>query len=302
MLFRYWLIIFILGIGWGTSFLFNELLLLEMGPISVSMGRVFLGAVGCWFWAVLRGKPLWQHPRVIVGLMSLGTIFFAIPFALFPIGQQNISGGLAGIINATTPMMVIIVSHFWPGGERATVLKSLGVAVGFIGIVVLILPVMAQGVSAELWAILITLCAPICYGFATNFVRYFKEVEPTVIATWTLTGATVFITPIAIGVEGVPQITMGQTWFSLGMIGFVMTSASFIVLYWLLPKVGPTTTSTVTFITPISALIAGVLILEEVILSEHLMGMAIIFLGLLLIDQRLFRSKRAKVNEEQRQK
>ena len=295
---HYWIINFILGIGWGTSFLFNALLLQELGPISVSMGRVAFGALGCWAWSLATGKPVWQPVRTVLGLMALGTIFFAIPFALFPISQQYISGGLAGIINATTPLMVIIVSHFWPGGERATTLKTLGVIVGFVGIVVLTLPVLANGFSAELWAILTALCAPICYGFATNIVRYFKGVDPTVIATWTLTGATVFISPIAIWAEGMPVITMGQTWFSLCMIGFVMTSASFIVLYWLLPRVGPTTTSTVTFITPISALISGVLILNEVILPAHLLGMVIIFVGLLLIDQRLFRSRKAAETTE----
>ncbi len=290
---RHWLIIFLLGTGWGTSFMFNELLLRELGPLTVSLGRVGFGALGCWVWALGTGRPLRQPPGVIAGLLGLGVIFFAIPFALFPLGQQYISGGVAGIINATTPLMVIVVSHFWPGGERATRLKALGVAVGFAGIIILTQPVLSDGIGAELWAILVALGAPVCYGFATNIAHRFARIDPTVLATWSLTGATLFIGPVAIGLEGAPQITMAETWFSLCMIGFVMTSAAFIALYRLLLVAGPTMTSTVTFITPVSALLSGVVVLDEVILPAHLAGMAVIFLGLVLIDQRLFLARRA---------
>ena len=107
-----------------------------------------------------------------------------------------------------------------------------------------------------------------------------------------LTGATIFIAPVALTVEGVPQITQTETWLALLIIGFVLTSAAFIALFWLLPRVGPTNTSTVTFIAPIFAVLLGAWLLGEQVLPEHLMGMAAIFLGLLLIDGRLFRRKK----------
>ncbi|MGR3615532.1 MAG: EamA family transporter, partial [Paracoccaceae bacterium] len=79
------------------------------------------------------------------------------------------------------------------------------------------------------------------------------------------------------------------TWFSLAVIGFILTSAAFIIFYWVLPKVGPTNITMPTLIAPISALILGTWILNETLLPEHLYGMATIFVGLLLIDGRVVR-------------
>lgn len=285
----YWGLIVLLGIGWGSSFLFNEILLRELGPLTVSLGRVGFGALGCWLWIAATGRKARLPVAVILGLFVLGVVFFALPFALYPLSQRHIGSGVAGIINAMTPVMVVIVSQLWPGGERATWAKSLGVAAGFAGIAVLALPVLRAGVSAEFRAILIALCAPVCYGVATNLARRFREIDSTLVAAWSLTGAALAIAPVALGAEGLPVITRAETWASLAIIGFVLTSAAFIALYWLLPRVGATTTSTVTFIAPVSAVLLGVFVLGEAILSVHLAGMALIFSGLVLIDGRLVR-------------
>ncbi|MGB3176920.1 MAG: DMT family transporter [Albidovulum sp.] len=284
---RYWLLIAALGIGWGSSFLFNAILLRELGPLTVSLGRVGLGALGCWVWALGTGKPMRLPASTVLRLMFLGCLFFAIPFALYPFSQRHIPSGVAGIINAMTPVMVVIVSHLWPGGERATAAKSAGVLVGFAGIAILSLPVLRGGVGAELWAIIMAASAPLCYGVASNMARRFKAIEPTVVAGWSLSGATLLMLPVALGFEGVPVITRPETWGALAMIGFVLTSAAFIVLYWLLPRVGATTSSTVTFIAPVSAVFLGMTVLGEAILPAHLFGMIAIFAGLLLIDGRL---------------
>ncbi|MCV2867793.1 DMT family transporter [Defluviimonas sp. WL0002] len=286
---RYWALIVILGMGWGCSFILNAILLREIGPMSVSLGRVALGALGCWIWALATGRQVRLPLATIGGLFALGTVFFAIPFALYPISQQYLASGVAGITNAMTPIMVVIVSQVWPGGERATTAKSLGVLVGFCGIAVLSLPYLRQGSSSEVWAIFVALCAPFCYGIATNMARSYRGIDSTVVAAWSLTGAALIIAPVALAAEGSPRITRVESWAALLFIGLVLTSAAFIALYWLLRQVGPTASSTVTFVAPVSAVILGALVLDEVIQAEHLAGMAAIFLGLLLIDGRLWR-------------
>ncbi|MCL6284541.1 DMT family transporter [Ruegeria sp. 2012CJ41-6] len=286
---KYWIVIFVLGIGWGMSFMFNAILLRELGPLSVSMGRVGLGALGCWIYVIGARKPVRLSWRRALALLGFGALSYAAPFAFYALGQQHIASGVAGIVNATTPAFTVIVSHFWPGSERATLQKTLGVICGFAGIVLLSLPVLGRGASSEFWAILLTVCAPICYAFSVNIARAFRDMQPVVLVALALTGATLAIAPLALWVEGIPVITRVETWASLAFIGFVLTSASFIAFYWALPKVGPTNISTVTFIAPISALLLGTWVLSERFLPEHLLGMAAIFLGLLLIDGRLIR-------------
>ena len=291
MALKYWLIIIVLGIGWGMSFMFNAILLRELGPLSVSLGRVGFGALGCWIWVLARRRRVPLDWTRALALLGFGALSYAGPFAFYALGQQHIASGVAGIVNATTPAFAVLVSHFWPGGERATMLKTLGVAFGFFGIVLLSWPVLQQGGGSELWAILLTLCAPICYAFSVNFARSFRDLEPVVMVALALTGATVAIAPLALAMEGTPVITRAETWASLAVIGFVLTSVAFIVFYWVLPKVGPTNITMPTLIAPVSALVLGVWVLGEVLEAEHLYGMGAILAGLLLIDGRLFRRR-----------
>jgi drug/metabolite transporter (DMT)-like permease len=100
---------------------------------------------------------------------------------------------------------------------------------------------------------------------------------------------TLILAPLAPGLEGMPVITRPQTWASLFAIGFVLASAAFITLVWLIPRVGGTTASTITLIAPISSIWLGVVFLSEALLSAHVIGMVVIFLGLLCVDGRLFR-------------
>ncbi|MBE1285869.1 MAG: EamA family transporter [Rhodobacteraceae bacterium] len=289
MALRYWLVIVVLGIGWGMSFMFNAILLRELGPLSVSLGRVGFGALGCWIYVLGTRRAVQVSWHRGMALLGFGVLSYAGPFAFYALGQQHIASGVAGIVNATTPAFAVIVSHVWPGGERATVLKSLGVICGFGGIVLLSLPVLQQGGGSEFWAVLLTLCAPICYAFSVNIARAFRDLDPVVMVALALTGATVAIAPLAVWMEGVPVIARAETWGALMFIGFVLTSAAFIAFYWVLPKVGPTNITMPTLIAPISALILGTWVLKEELLAEHLYGMLVIFAGLLLIDGRIAR-------------
>jgi drug/metabolite transporter (DMT)-like permease len=286
---KYWLVIIALGIGWGTSFVFNAVLLREIGPLTVSFGRSGLGAIGCWAYAIAMRKPLTMSWRLAGGMLFLGAFNFGIPFAVYPVSQQYVASGVAGIVNATTPVMVVIVSHFWSGGEKATLMKTAGVFAGLTGVALLALPAFGQG--SEFLAILFLLLAPLCYAIAFNFARRYRDMDPTLVAAMALTGGTLFIAPVSLWVEGVPVIHSAQTWGALAVIGFVLTSAAFIVFYWLLPKIGPTNSSIITFIAPVSAVVLGSIVLGDALRVEHFVGMTGILAGLLLIDGRLFRRR-----------
>ncbi|OSP56587.1 DMT family transporter [Pseudoruegeria sp. SK021] len=294
MLLRYWIIIWGLGLAWGSSFYFNAILLREIGPLSVSMGRVGVGALGCWLWVLVSGRSMRVQLPVLASLFVFGLFQYALPLAIYPFAQQAITSSAAGIINAMTPIMVVIVSHFWPGGERATAQKTVGVAVGFAGIVLLMLP-SARGIGDwALWALCLAMLAPLCYGIGLNYIRRFAGMDRAVMTAWSLILATLFIAPLALWREGVPVITQTETWIALAVIGFVLTSMAFLVMFWLLPRVGGTTASTLTFIAPLSAVLLGVLLLNEHLTVYHLIGMLAIFAGLLLIDGRLWRRVRRR--------
>ena len=133
MAIRDWFWVIVLGAVWGCSFLFNAVLIREIGPLWVSATRVTIGALGCWAIFIALRKPLPGEPMLYLQFLLFGILTYAVPFALFPLSQQHLASGVAAIINALTPITTVIVSHLWRGGERASWLKSLGVVAGFSG-------------------------------------------------------------------------------------------------------------------------------------------------------------------------
>ncbi len=288
---RYWALIIFLGALWGCSFLFNAILIRELGPIWVSAGRVAIGALGCWVFFVATRRRLPRDPMLYPQLLVLGILNYAIPFALFPFAEQSLASGVVGVINGLTPMTTVIVSQLWPGGEKATWNKSVGVLIGFLGAAILASPSLGGG-STEIWAIGACLLATICYAVTLNYARRFKSVDSATVAASSLTGAALVAIPVAFLVEGAPVITQGETWAALLAIGLLSSSLAFLLLYWLLPRVGATNISLNTYITPISAILLGVVVLNERFEAVHVVGMAVIFVGLVFMDGRLLKAFR----------
>ncbi|MEM1360246.1 MAG: DMT family transporter [Pseudomonadota bacterium] len=286
---RDWIILSVLGLGWGSSFLCNAILVREIGPLWVSCGRVLFGALALWiviFAIGPRPKIPWEK---IMPLTVFGMLHFGLPLALYPLAQEGLASGVTGIINAMTPILVVIVSHFWPGGEHATKLKTLGVIVGFVGILILALPEISSGEASAVWAIGIALMAPLSYACALNYVRWLSGIDRLLMTTVSMTASAVLLIPLSFLVDGVPVLTSAEGWAAMLFSGVVLTGGFFAILMRLVARVGATTASTVTFIAPVSAVGLGALVLHEAILPAHMIGMGLIFLGLLIIDGRLAR-------------
>ncbi|KKB12791.1 hypothetical protein VE25_05475 [Devosia geojensis] len=291
---RDWLWVILLGAIWGTSFLFNGILIREIGPLWVSAGRVAIGALGCWAFFIALGKHLPINKWLYLHFLLLGILSYTIPFALFPLSQEHLAAGVAAIVNAMTPIMTVIVSHFWPGGEKATWNKSMGVLAGFTGVALLASPALAAGGSSQLWAIAACLTATFCYAVSLNYTRMLGTIDASVFAACAMTGATIAAVPLAFFAHGVPHLTTIEGWTSMLGIGLLATAFAFQIMYRILPRIGATNFSVVTFIAPVSAIILGFFFLGEAVEPVHVFGMLGIFIGLLLIDGRIVRRLRGK--------
>lgn len=301
---RYWLLIILLGAVWGCSFLFNAVLIREISPLWVSAGRITIGAAICWVFFLATRKTLPRDLSLYPQFLVLGILNYAIPFALFPFAEETVASSIVGVINGLTPMTTVIVSQFWRGGEKATWNKLAGVALGFAGAVILASPSLGAGASGQVIGILAAIGATFCYAVTLNYARRFRDVDSTVTASASLTGGALVAIPVALlwpfiaglfGAPGagagldIPVITRLETWGALLGIGVFSTSFSFLLVYWLLPRVGATNISLNTFITPISAILLGVLVLHERFEPAHIAGIVVIFLALVFMDGRLLK-------------
>lgn len=284
---REWVTVILVGALFGSSFSLIVVTLQELAPLTIAAGRAMVAAVACWVIFFATGQKLPTDPVLIAKLTLLGLLTYALPFILMPITQSHLSSSMIAILNLLLPLLTVLVSHYWPDGEKATLTKAIGVAVGFAGAILLSVPTLRAGVHGQSWAICISIGSSIIWAVAFNITRDFRSVPPSTIATVALTGAALFCVPAALLIEGVPTVRHTETWVAWVVLGIFPTALNFQIMYFMIPRIGPTNFVINAYISPVVAILIGTRLLHERVEWLHLTGMAVIFLGLLLIDGRI---------------
>jgi len=216
-----------------------------------------------------------------------------IPFVLFAWAQEEITGGLASILNATTPIWGVVVAHLFTQDEKASPAKVAGVLLGFGGVAVMIGADLLGDIGRSALAQLACLLSTLCYALAGVWARRFRTmgVPPVAVSTGQLTAATLVMLPLVLLFEP-PWLAAppsGEAWLALIALALLCTSIAYILYFRLLASAGATNSLLVTFLIPVTAILLGALILGERLEPRHFAGMALIGLGLAAIDGRLFR-------------
>ncbi len=291
-----WLFLIILSVLWGGSFFFSKIALAEVSPFSLVLSRVCLAAGILFVYLKLSGKQVPTGLKVWSAFFGMGLINNVIPFSLLFWGQTQIASGLASVLNATTPIFTIIVAHFLTRDEQFTPLRVTGVVLGFCGVAVMLGLKSGSTNSDPPLAMLACLGAALSYGFAAVFGRRFHRMNigPVRVAFGQLTASTVLMIPIVLLVD--PRINPGDlsvtTISSVLILAIFCTALAYILFFRILAAGGATNISLVTLLVPVSAILLGTLFLDERLGTSDYLGMLLIGLGLLVIDGRLFRSRK----------
>lgn len=294
---RVWAMLLGLSLLWGGSFFFVGVAVRELPPLTIVTLRVGLAAITLWVVVLVGGIRLPSDPKVWRSFLGMGLLNNVIPFALIVWGQTQIASGLASILNAATPIFAVVVAGILLPDERVTPLKCLGVALGFIGVVVMIGVPASTDVSNVLPQLAI-IGAALSYSFAGVYGRRFKGfgINPILTAAGQVTASTLVLLPITFVVEGVPNITnvSSNIWGAIGGLAIISTAVAYILYFKILERSGATNVLLVTLLVPVSAILLGSLFLNETLQTIHFVGMALIALGLSAIDGRLWRLLNSK--------
>ncbi|HEX4994120.1 MAG TPA: DMT family transporter [Methylomirabilota bacterium] len=292
---REWALLAVLAILWGVSFFFSKVALAELPPFTLVLGRFGIAALALLLAARLGGHRIPRSPRVWAGFFVLGALNSLIPFGLIAWGQVQLTSGLASILNATTPLFTALVAHAW-GDERLTSNRAAGVLIGLAGVCVLIGPGALVHLGAHTLAELAILGAAVSYAFAGTYGRRFRALPPVLAVAGMMTTAALMALPVALVVDRPWTLDVGaRTWGALLGLALLSTALGFVIYFRVLATAGATNVMLVTLLMPIVALLAGSLILSEPVAATALAGMALICAGLLAIDGRLLRARRAAV-------
>lgn len=291
---REWTMLLTLSVLWGGSFFFVGVVVADIPPLTIVTLRVGLAALALWCFALVMGLRPPRDLGVWVAFFGMGLFNNIIPFCLIVWGQTHIASGLASILNAATPLFAVVVAGLLLPDERVTTMKSVGVIVGFGGIVVMF---GTSGFAAgeNTLAQLAIVFAALSYAFAGVFGRRFKQmnVTPMITAAGQVTASTVILAPVAAYIDGPLEFTaLGiDSWAAVVGLAVLSTAAAYVLYFKLLEAAGATNVLLVTLLIPVSAILLGSVFLGERLEVVHFVGMALIALGLSAIDGRLWRRR-----------
>jgi len=280
-----------LSVVWGGSFFFNGVAVRELPTFTMVWLRVAVGAATLLLILRLLGQRMPREGRVWAAFFGMGLLNNVLPMILIVWGQHGIASGLASILNATTPLFTVLVAHLLTADEKLTPGKAMGVVVGFGGAAVMIGPDALGGLGTGVLAQLACLAGALSYAFAGIFGRRFRRmgVPPLATAAGQVTASGVMLLPVMLLVERPWELPMPHlaTWGAILGVGLLSTALAYVLYFRILAAAGATNLLLVTFLIPVSAILLGTLVLGEILLPRHLVGMALIGGGLAFVDERL---------------
>lgn len=288
---RTWVELIILGLIWGGSFLAIRLALNEVNFVTSVAHRVFWAALILWAYVWMRGLTVPRDPKVWGALFVMGLLNNVIPFSLMAWGQLYIPTGLTSVFNAGTAIFGVIIAALILADERLTMRKILGSAIGFFGVAMAIGLDSFRNFDITSLAQLAVIGGTISYAFAGVWARLnLAGLTPQVAAAGMLTGSSLVMVPAAFIIDGAPSFALSLT--AIGAIAYYVvfaTAGAYLLYYKILAAAGSANTMIVTLLIPPVSIVLGALVLNESLMPNVYAGLALLALGLAILDGRLFR-------------
>lgn len=281
------LLLIILASLWGPSFLFIKIAVVETSPLQLATLRIGIAAIliNIFLWS--KGQRLSKDLKFWKHVLIAGFFAHTLPFLLINWGEQYIDSALASILNGLTPLSTVIIANFMVSDEKLTSQKIFGVLLGFVGLLVLVLPNILSGLEATQAGIIAVTIGTVSYGVAIVYAKKHLKNAPSMHApSAQLLGATVYLVPLSLIIES-PANLMDVSWQAIGsvlVLAVFGTAIAFVIYYKILERTSASYLSLVTYLMPIYGVILGVLFMNEIISIEMIGGMLLILAGILVVN------------------
>ena len=288
---RSWVIDFaILALIWGASFLFIAVAGKALPPVGVTFFRMAFGAIALLVLVKLAKQKIPMNRDAWLKTFGAGLLMSAVPFTLFAYAELHIGSGLAGMVNAATPVMTVLAIMIAFRDQKPTRVQVIGLGVGIVGTLVLLGVWQGFGENDPL-ALGALILATVFYGFGGPYIR--KVVSPLglpnqVAVFMQLVAASLVTLPVYL-FSG-PLLTGTPDWASIGSIvtlGVLGTGIAYVFYYRIIDAAGSTVASSVTIVQPVVAVILGMLILHESLNWYEAVGGLVIVFGAMITQGRV---------------
>ena len=286
---KHWLLLSYLVFVWGFAFALIAIALEGLHPIFIVWSRLWMGAVVMWLVWRWRGRawPLGRQWWLRLTLLSMtGNI---IPFSLIAWAEQSVPSAEVGILMALMPIATLLLAHWLLDDEPLTLARVAGVATGFVGVGLLLGDDLLQSGSENQWpGQVATLLATLSYAFNGVYAKRLPAADPAALSLGSLCAGAVFMAFPAIALQNT-QLGWSipfHSWTSVTVLGVMATGLATWTYFVVVSERGPSFLSTINYLIPGVAFLAGTLWLSEPWAMQHLIALAMILIGVGLIQAR----------------
>ena len=289
-----WLRIALIALIWGGAFMVVRVALRDFAPLSLAAGRISIGALSLYILMRCRGGalPTFSDARLWRFVVLVGLLSSAIPFTLLSWGQQHVPSAFAGMAMAALPIFVLPLAHFLVPGERVYLRKIIGFGVGFLGAILLI-GTNDLGLSEgplEATARFACVAAAFCYACGSIATRQCPPVDELALSTASLIVAALILLPIALVVDGQPRMPSTIGLLAIVYLGLIPTALASIIKVAVIRSAGPSFLTLTNYQVPVWSVLFGSLFLGESLPTNLFVGLALILLGVAIIQTGVLRS------------
>jgi drug/metabolite transporter (DMT)-like permease len=276
----------ILSLIWGSTWSFIKVGLRDLPPITFAAVRFLIAAVILWLIVVLRRSAIPRTRRDWLIIGWTGLIAFTVNYGLIFWGEQYIASGLAAVLQATIPAFGLVIAHFYLPAERMTMRKLAGVVIGIAGVGLIFYDQLKIEGVAALWGSAALVISSICAAYSNVLVKaHCRHLDPAALAGGQMLCGLAPLMVFGALWEGNPFLLRWTepAVFSILYLALVGSALAFLLYYWLVRKIEVTKTMLIALVTPVIALLIGVIRLDEEVSWRVGTGSAAILSGISLI-------------------
>ena len=271
---------------WGSTWLFIKLGLEDLPPLTFAGIRFIIASLILLGLLKIKRQTLPTSGRDWMLLAVVGVMAFSLNYGLLFWGEQYISSGLAALLQATSPAFGLVIAHFYLPEEKMSPAKIIGVLIGVVGVGVIFSSQLSIAGPRALAGSMALLLSAVFVAYSNVIVKaYSQHLEPTVLAAGQMMCGLVPLLLIGIPLEGnpfkfhwTPMAILAL--FYLAIVGSVI---AFVLYYWLMKNMDVTKTLLIALVTPVVAVVLGMIVLRETIEWRTLLGGAMIISGIALL-------------------
>lgn len=267
-------LLLLLSAIWGSSFLFIKLGVDELEPAVVVLGRLVVGVAILLPLLAGRGglTPLRGH---LAALLFLGLVNNAIPFWLLGFAETRIDSGLTAVIQAAAPIFTVLLASRLDPTQGVGGARLAGIAVGFVGVALLV------GVQegGEVLAAAAVIGTALCYAVSVLFAgRTVRSVPPLQLSIGQLACGALFIAPLALAQLPSERPSTGAV-AAVVALGALGSGIAYLIYFALIASAGASRAILVTYLVPAFALVYGAVFLDEEVTLVALTGLTLVLAG-----------------------